>query len=282
MRADGAIREVHYGSKNLDGSFTTTSREFDGTETRTTMDENGRSSVRVSNPDGTSTETDYGPDGSGHTVTLDAAGNATSETTIEAVPDPVPRDFEPDGFLSEAQNELPPDFGGPVSVPEPESRVLSDAEVDALSDRGIAGPIGTGDPTELDDAAIAEPVGAAMTPEVEMPAGALGDPSVLANSYETQQENIITPDPFPEERIWPGEETIEGMEPEVEIEGELDSVEVDGPEEDIILPEPAEDHVWPEEEQIEGMEPAVEYDPIGPDPAVESDPAVDSAPEPEP
>ena len=50
---------------------------------------------------------------------------------------------------------------------------------------------------------------------------------------------------------------------------EVDPLAVDGPEEDIILPEPnQEEQIWPEEEQIEGMVGEVEHDPIGPDPAV--------------
>ena len=92
--------ENHYESKSLDGSYTTVTRDFDGVETRTTMDENGRISVRELQTDGTSTETDYNPDGSGSTVTIDAAGNVTGESTIDPVPPPVPREFEPDKFLS--------------------------------------------------------------------------------------------------------------------------------------------------------------------------------------
>ena len=123
------------------------------------MDENGRISVRELQTDGTSTETDYNPDGSGSTVTIDAAGNVTGESTIEPVPPPVPREFEPDKFLSDAQRELPPDIGGPVFVgTEPESPVLTDAEVDVLSGRGIA-PIGDVAATDLDDATV----GAAFT-----------------------------------------------------------------------------------------------------------------------
>lgn len=285
-RADGTTSETHYESRSLDGSYTTVVRNFDGVETRTTIDENGRIGVRELQLDGTSTETDYNPDGSGRTVTLDAAGNVTSEAAIEPVPTPVPRDFEPDRFFSQAQAELPPDVEalGAMSMPdEPESRMFSDAEVDLLSERGIA-PIGIAGAADLDDATVGEALSGAPRAYEEagsgiaMPPGALGDPDSLVGAYpidpeaapggsiasnpdtvgfevdgepdsvavDESEERTTTPEQFPEERLWPGEEQIDGMEPEAQMG--IDPTPVDAPEEDLTRPEPnQEEQTWPDE-----------------------------------
>ena len=275
-RADGATRETHF-DKNLDGSYSTVKRDFDGTETRTTMDESGRVSIRELNPDGTSAETTYGPDGSGRTITLDAAGNQTGESAIALVPPPVPRDFEPDGFLAQAQQQLPPDAIHPTTAATaPESHTVTDAELADISARGIVPPDMAAD---LDHATaefdmVGGAVGVTMFNEdadLMMPPGALGDPATLTNAVPTGGAGPLEP-------ITSNPDTV-GLE--FETEGGPDSIAVDGPQENIILPEPyPEEQIYPGEEQIEGMEPAVEYDPIGPDPDAEPleampDPTVD-------
>lgn len=263
VRADGAVQETHYEQKSLDGSLTTVTRGFDGTETRTIMDENGRINVRAQNPDGTSVEKDLNADGSGRQVTLDADGNITSETAIQPVPPPSPRDFEPDRFFEESQSTWPQDIGAAAEA-EPASQVLSDADIAALSERGIAPPPEVSG-LDLDEAAVGAGFGAAMQVDPEdLTWDGETDPTVVDGPLEP----LITPDPFPEETIWPEEEKIEGMEGEEELG--VDPVAVDGPEESIITPEPyEEEQVWPAEEDTSGMEGVEEHEPIGPDPAVE-------------
>jgi hypothetical protein len=256
----GPTRETHFGSQNLDGSYTTVARGFDNVETRTTLDENGRLNVRKLNPDGTSTESDFNPDGSGHTTTFDANGNPTGDTPIAPVPAAVPRDFNPDRFESDAENHLPADtrlasdpmVGDQPMGSEEISASLSDAELERISERGIAGPDGAHDldqATALDETTLGEGVMAASTlDELAMPSGALGDPGVFRNFDHIEKEPIAF-------------DNVHGASGTVFTENEDGSIVEGMPGEEPY----AEEQTWPEE-KIEGMDPIEEYDPIGPDP----------------
>ncbi|HYU58002.1 MAG TPA: hypothetical protein VEO00_08130, partial [Actinomycetota bacterium] len=201
----------------------------------------------------------------------------------DPVPAPIPIAFDPSTFLDDAQDELPADE--PVLAPDADATppapdglgddraVLTDAELEELSERGIAGPLAgmSLDDLQLDDVSIDDPV---LSPDaaVTMPAGALGDPDPFQPDFPTE---YVAPVDYTLDADTSAIELDDGVEPidmDPVVDVDVDPVPIDGPVEPIILPEPyPEEPIQPQDEPID-MEPAVEYDPIGPDPAVDPGP----------
>ena len=277
VRADGSTTDSHY-ERNSDGGYTTRVIGSDGTEKTTLVGRDGRVEVHTVNPDGSRVDASFSSDGSGRTDVLDAQGNIDRSTPTQPDPRPVPEgNFTPETFLAAAQNDLGPEIlpgPTPIGQTDPTTGTISDTELADISARGIAPPDVAADldhaTAEL-NAIDSGVVGVKMFNEqadLVMPAGALGDPVALTAPMHTAEAG-------PMDFMATNAEAV-GLEVETGVGPE--SVAVDGPQENLIMPNLFPDEqVYPGEEQIEGMEPAADYDPIGPDPDAEP---LDATPDP--